>query len=156
MKHSKDKSRGTENLWNLNITRLVKCCNRTYIVNRIHKLEKTRLNVWDLISEVVAWLPLTHQTDPDNNVHGANMGPIWVLSAPGGSHVGPMNLAIRGDAWRAGVRHNRQHPNLKMDMYMDGWNNPHRPHMQYQGINTGSQCTYRHRLGISSKLITQL
>ena len=28
-------------------------------------------------------------------VHGANMGPIWVLSAPDGPHVGPMNLAIR-------------------------------------------------------------
>ena len=44
--------------------------------------------------------------DPDSKVHGANMGPIWVLSAPGGSHVGPINLAIRGDparlcdAWR--------------------------------------------------------
>ena len=23
------------------------------------------------------------------------MGPIWVLSAPGGPHVGPMNLAVR-------------------------------------------------------------
>ena len=33
---------------------------------------------------------------PDNKVHGANMGPTWVLSAPGGPHVGPMNLAIRG------------------------------------------------------------
>ena len=32
---------------------------------------------------------------PDNKVHGANMGPNWVLSAPGGPHVGPMNLAIR-------------------------------------------------------------
>ena len=31
----------------------------------------------------------------DNKNHGANMGPIWVLSAPGGPHVGPMNLAIR-------------------------------------------------------------
>ena len=31
---------------------------------------------------------------PDSKVHGANMGPTWVLSAPGGSHVGPMNLAI--------------------------------------------------------------
>ena len=28
-------------------------------------------------------------------VHGANMGPTWVLSAPDGPHVGPMNLAIR-------------------------------------------------------------
>ena len=28
-------------------------------------------------------------------VYGANMGPTWVLSAPDGPHVGPMNLAIR-------------------------------------------------------------
>ena len=32
---------------------------------------------------------------PDNKVYGANMGPTWVLSAPDGLHVGPMNLAIR-------------------------------------------------------------
>ena len=32
---------------------------------------------------------------PDNKVHGANMEPTWVLSAPDGPHVGPMNLAIR-------------------------------------------------------------
>ena len=32
---------------------------------------------------------------PDRKVHGANTGPTWVLSAPGGPHVGPMNLAIR-------------------------------------------------------------
>ena len=32
---------------------------------------------------------------PDSKVHGANMGPTWVLSAPAGPHVGPMNLAIR-------------------------------------------------------------
>ena len=32
---------------------------------------------------------------PDSKVHGANKGPIWVLSAPGGPHFGPMNLAIR-------------------------------------------------------------
>ena len=30
----------------------------------------------------------------DSKVHGANMGPTWVLSSPGGPHVGPMNLAI--------------------------------------------------------------
>ena len=35
------------------------------------------------------------QNTPDSNVHGANMGPTWVLSAPDGPHVGPMNLAIR-------------------------------------------------------------
>ena len=30
---------------------------------------------------------------PDSKVHGANMGPNWVLWAPNGTHVGPMNLA---------------------------------------------------------------
>ena len=37
------------------------------------------------------------QNIPDSNVHGANMGPTWVLSAPDGPHVGPMNLAIRDE-----------------------------------------------------------
>ena len=32
---------------------------------------------------------------PDSKVHGANMGPTWVLSAPDGPHVGPMNIATR-------------------------------------------------------------
>ena len=31
---------------------------------------------------------------PDNKVHGANMGPTWVLSFPDGPHAGPINLAI--------------------------------------------------------------
>ena len=31
----------------------------------------------------------------DSKVHGANMGPTWVLSVRDGPHVGPMNLAIR-------------------------------------------------------------
>ena len=30
-----------------------------------------------------------------SKVHGANMGPTWVLSTPDGPHVGPMNFAIR-------------------------------------------------------------
>ena len=47
-------------------------------------------------------LIISHGTDirsseiiPDSNFHGAHMGPTWVLSAPGGLHVGPKNLAIR-------------------------------------------------------------
>ena len=32
---------------------------------------------------------------PDNEIHGANMGPTWVPSAPDGPHVDPMNLTIR-------------------------------------------------------------
>ena len=35
------------------------------------------------------------QSTPDIKVHGTNMGPTWVLSAPNGPHVDPMNLAIR-------------------------------------------------------------
>ena len=35
---------------------------------------------------------------PDSKVHVAHMGPTWVLSAPGGPHVGPMKLAIRVDS----------------------------------------------------------
>ena len=35
------------------------------------------------------------QDNPDSKVHGANMGPTWVLSAPDGPHFGPMNIAIR-------------------------------------------------------------
>ena len=31
---------------------------------------------------------------PDSKVHGANIGPTWVLSAPDGPHVGPMKLAL--------------------------------------------------------------
>ena len=46
-----------------------------------------------------------YQQSPDNKVHGANMGPTWVFSAPDGPHelcyqqgAGPMNFAIHIDA----------------------------------------------------------
>ena len=38
----------------------------------------------------------SYLADQDSKVHGANMGPTWVLLAPDGPHIGPMNLAIRG------------------------------------------------------------
>ena len=37
---------------------------------------------------------LHYQETHDNKVHGAKMGATWVLSAPGGPHVGLMNLDI--------------------------------------------------------------
>ena len=37
----------------------------------------------------------TNRQYPDSKVDGANMEHTWVLSAPDGPHVGPMNLAIR-------------------------------------------------------------
>ena len=33
---------------------------------------------------------------PQSKVHGTNIRPTWVLSAPGGPHVGLVNLAIWG------------------------------------------------------------
>ena len=32
---------------------------------------------------------------PESKVYGANMGPTRVLAAPGGPHMGPINLVIR-------------------------------------------------------------
>ena len=51
----------------------------------------------DFFPFVVNFVNFDHdfQNYPDSKVYGANMGPIWVLSAPDGPHVGPMNLAIR-------------------------------------------------------------
>ena len=50
-----------------------------------------------LISKIGFPILVSHRAIviPDSKVHGANMGPKRVLSAPGGAHVGPMNLAIR-------------------------------------------------------------
>ena len=39
--------------------------------------------------------PFNIDINSDSKVHGAIMGPTWVLSAPDGPRVGPMNLAIR-------------------------------------------------------------
>ena len=44
------------------------------------------------------WFGIELRPYPDSKVHGANMGPTWVLSAPDGPHVGHMNLAIRAIA----------------------------------------------------------
>ena len=47
---------------------------------------------WYLLTN--SWI-IVLRSFPDSKVHGANMGPTWVLSVPDGPHVGPMNLAIR-------------------------------------------------------------
>ena len=41
------------------------------------------------------WCAVTVHTQ-HSKVHRANIGPTWVLSAPDGHHVGPVDLAIRG------------------------------------------------------------
>ena len=47
------------------------------------------------LTTCIKYLVLTD--NPYSKVHEANMGPTWVLSAPDGPHVGPMNLT-RGEA----------------------------------------------------------
>ena len=42
----------------------------------------------------VLWASYNQKPCPDSKVHGANVGPTWVLSVPGGPHAGLMNLAI--------------------------------------------------------------
>ena len=41
-------------------------------------------------------LPELLWTTQITKIHGANMGPTWVLSVPDGPHVGPMNLCGHG------------------------------------------------------------
>ena len=53
-----------------------------------------------MISVTIMQVPYGIVQVPDSKVHGANMGPTWVLSAPDEPHVGPMNLAIEGH-WNA-------------------------------------------------------
>ena len=40
---------------------------------------------------------------PNSKVHGANMGPTWVLSSPGGPHVVHMNLVIWDVTHKKGI-----------------------------------------------------
>ena len=49
----------------------------------------------ELLSVIHKTLDARQKPYPDSKVHEANMGPTWVLSAPDGPHVGPMNLASR-------------------------------------------------------------
>ena len=51
------------------------------------------------ILKLCGFVEVTHPVStgydyPDSKVHGANMGPTWGRQDPGGSHVGPINLAI--------------------------------------------------------------
>ena len=49
---------------------------------------------WPLCSLLCNFPFANSKSYPDSKVHGANMGPIWVLSVPDGPHGVPMNLAI--------------------------------------------------------------
>ena len=76
-------------------------CN--YIANALELgLSCTNPSIWYMVRDS-CW-PLIgpkHCITPDSKVQGANMGPTWVLSAPDGPHVGPMNLTTRGSTQAA-------------------------------------------------------
>ena len=57
------------------------------------------------------------QIFPDSKVHGATMGPTWVLPAPDGPYFGPMNLSIWVEPKRALVQRNRD----EKEQAQDGW-----------------------------------
>ena len=46
------------------------------------------------LEQIVLAMSVRANGNPDSKVHENNMGPTWILSAPDGPHVGPMNHAI--------------------------------------------------------------
>ena len=58
----------------------------------IHSQTSTVVEIWEWKNNFTPNFII--DVIPDSNVHEANMGPTWVLSAPGGPHAGPMNHAI--------------------------------------------------------------
>ena len=69
-------------------------------------------------------------------LHGANMGPTWILSAPDGPHVGPMNLAIR------------EHIQQQDPVVMYICESPVRPWSRYSGDPHGLPVCISHGAGI--------
>ena len=63
-------------------------------INTISKPSPPNRYFLDSIQDVLPDCAAMMYTSPDGKVHGANMGASWVLSAPGGPHVGLMNPAI--------------------------------------------------------------
>ena len=63
----------------------------------------------------------------DSKAHGANMGPTWVLAAPDGPHVYPMNLAIRVVIvvrWSAPIDNMRRHQRIFFINHAEFWRFP--------------------------------
>ena len=52
---------------------------------------------FEQIKQSTVYLSPSLANHPDSKVHGANMGPTWVLLAPDGPHVVRMTLAIEAD-----------------------------------------------------------
>ena len=63
-----------------------------------HDISHSATNLWIFYDWIICQglrievLCVSHKIYPDSKVHGANMGPTWVLSAQDGPHVGPWTL----------------------------------------------------------------
>ena len=81
-------------LSSLNLTRYHRCLDFLRALETPNQYHQLFTNYDQVAVFPLVWAQ-TWERYPNSNVHGANMGPIWVLSAPDGPHVGPTNIAIR-------------------------------------------------------------
>ena len=65
-----------------------------YIIHKLYEAMCVQRALWVYEFRQLTWIKDHLVLISDSKIHGANMGPSWVLPAPGGPHVGPMNLAI--------------------------------------------------------------
>ena len=88
---------------------VIQVAHRTHVRNKtryirlsmsIHLLHLTLLNA--LICPWNGWED-RHCDFPDNKIHGANMGPNWVLSAPGGPPCWPHEPCYQGSYIATGL-----------------------------------------------------
>ena len=75
----------------------------------VHYIIFVAMSLTDLVQYLSTWywyftaFQIKAVGIPDSNVHGAKMGPSWVLSSTSEPHVGPINIAIREFSfWREG------------------------------------------------------
>ena len=79
---------------------------------------------------------------PDSKVNGANVGPIWGRQAPGGPHVGPMNLAFW--VFLAGGASQLPHNTVILDCRSGWWNETHHHSSLLNGILHDDVIKWKH------------
>ena len=92
-------------LWRLTCVFVVTHSNFTgqFVVEINNVFDNEQCSLWNV--HAISAIPngkFPKSVIPASKVHGANMRPTWVLSAPDGPYVGPMNLAIRDGITNSG------------------------------------------------------
>ena len=79
------------------VCNIIGCARKQIVLTKERKLNRVYITATVRFKSTSIWLECPRRTEliPDSEVHGAHMGPIWVLPATDGLHVGPMDLAIR-------------------------------------------------------------